>query len=123
MYLNPELNSADRSLKVIAEVRNTADKLKSGLFAKGRIVTGSRDKVLQIPRSVLTSWDSVGGTGRLFVLEGDTVRARQVVTGLLNGDHVEVASGLKPGERVVSRGGFNLRDGDKVSVIGAVKQP
>ena len=123
MYVNPELSTADRSLKVIAEVNNPVDELKSGLFAKGRIVTGSRKQVVQIPRSVLMNWDNASGKGKVFILEGDIVRARPVVTGLLNGDQVEVSSGLNPGERVVCRGGFNLKDGDKVSVAGAPKQP
>jgi multidrug efflux pump subunit AcrA (membrane-fusion protein) len=32
------------------------------------------------------------------------------------GDFVEVTSGLSPGEAVVVRGGFNLKDGDRVNV-------
>ena len=123
MYVNPELSTADRSLKVIAEVRNPTDELKSGLFAKGRIVTGCRRDIVQIPRNWLTSWDNSAGKGKIYVLEGDMVHDRQVATGVLNGDQVEVLSGLKPGERVVSRGGFNLKDGDKVFVPGAPKQP
>ena len=123
MYINPELSSADRSLKVIAEVQNRSEELKAGLFAKGRIVTGSRAGVVQVPRSVLAAWDTGAGRGRLFVLEGETVRLRQVATGVQNGDLVEVSSGLRPGERVVVRGGFTLKDGDTVTVAGAVGQP
>jgi RND family efflux transporter MFP subunit len=37
MYINPELSTADRSMKVIAEVHNVPETLKGGLFAKGRI--------------------------------------------------------------------------------------
>jgi RND family efflux transporter MFP subunit len=115
-HVNPELNSSDRSLRIIAEVHNQNDELKGGLFVKGRIVTGTRKEVLQVPRSALASWDNTGGKGALFVLEGDTARNRPVTTGILNGDLVEITSGLTSGERFIVRGGFNLKDGDKVQV-------
>ena len=41
---------------------------------------------------------------------------RNVKTGTLAGDRVEVTSGLAAGDRVVTRGGFALRSGDRVSV-------
>ena len=119
MYINPELSSADRSLKVIAEVRNVPENLKGGLFAKGRIVTGTRPQVLQVPRSAVGAFDTVTKKGSMFVVENGAVRKREIVSGGVNGDKVEVVSGLKPGEQYVIRGGFNLKDGDKVAVATA----
>ncbi|MFA7403603.1 MAG: efflux RND transporter periplasmic adaptor subunit [Pelobacteraceae bacterium] len=116
MYINPELSSTDRSLKVIAEVRNVTENLKGGLFAKGRIVTGTRSQVLQVPRSAIAAFDTVAKKGSLFIVENGAVRKRDILSGSVNGDMVEVASGLKPGEQYVVRGGFNLKDGDKVAV-------
>ena len=37
-----------------------------------------------------------------------------MTTGSVQGDRVEIASGLNAGERVVIRGGFTLKDGDAV---------
>ena len=119
MYINPELSTADRSMKVIAEVRNVPESLKGGLFAKGRIVTGSRTQVLQVPRSAVGTFDPQAKKGSLFVVENQVVRKREIVSGAVNGDMVEIASGLKPGEQYVIRGGFNLKDGDKVAVAAA----
>jgi RND family efflux transporter MFP subunit len=115
MYINPELSSADRSLKVIAEVRNVPENLKGGLFAKGRIVAGTRAQVLQVPRSAVGAFDTQAKKGNLFVVENGTARKREILTGVVNGDMIEIASGLKPGEQYVVRGGFNLKDGDKVA--------
>ena len=39
---------------------------------------------------------------------------------LANGERIEIVSGLKAGQRYVVRGGFNLKDGDKVVVAGGV---
>lgn len=119
MYINPELSSADRSLKVIAEVRNVPETLKGGLFAKGRIVTGVRYQVLQVPRSSLGAFDTQAKKGSLFIAENGAVRKRDVQSGVVNGDMVEIMSGLKAGEQYVVRGGFNLKDGDKVAVAAA----
>jgi membrane fusion protein (multidrug efflux system) len=116
MYINPELSSADRSLKVIAEVQNVPESLKGGLFAKGRIVTGIRTQVLQVPRSAVGTFDTQAKKGSLFVVENGVARKREILSGVVNGDMVEITSGLKPGESYVIRGGFNLKEGDKVAV-------
>ncbi len=116
MYINPELSQADRSLKVIAEVHNVPERLKGGLFAKGRIVTGVRSQVLQVPRSAVGSFDLQAKKGSLFVVENGVARTREIQSGTVTGDMIEIASGLKPGEQYVIRGGFNLKDGDKVAV-------
>jgi RND family efflux transporter MFP subunit len=122
MYLNPELNPSDRSLKVIAEVRNVPELLKGGLFAKGRIVTGTRNNVLQLPRAALASWDTTARRGSAFVVEGDTARLRNLETGVVSGELVEIVSGLQNGAQVVIRGGFNLKDGDKVALAPTTVQ-
>ncbi len=115
-YINPELSSADRSLKVVAEVRNVPEQLKGGLFVKGRIVTGTRAEVVQVPRSALASLDIQAKKGSLFIVANGTAHKREVQSGVVNGDMVEIVSGLNAGEQYVVRGGFNLQDGEKVAV-------
>jgi membrane fusion protein, multidrug efflux system len=115
-YINPELSSADRSMKVIAEVRNDNEQLKGGLFAKGRIIAGKRSSVLQVPRSAVNSLDLTAKKGSLFVIENGVAKKRDIVIGVQNGERIEVVSGLKAGEHYVVRGGFNLKDGDQVAV-------
>ena len=122
MFINPELSTADRSLKVVAEVLNGSELLKGGLFAKGRIVTGKRGGVVQIPRSVLAGYDTVQQTATLFVADGQLARLRKVKTGAVSGDLVEIREGLKTGEKYIARGGFTLQDGDKIAVQGAEKK-
>jgi RND family efflux transporter MFP subunit len=115
MFINPELSTADRSLKIIAEVQNVPETLKGGLFAKGRIITGKRSSVLQIPRSAIDRFDLAARTGIIFIVQNGIARTRSITTGSINGEQVEVVAGLKNGELYVVRGGFNLKDGDNVS--------
>jgi RND family efflux transporter MFP subunit len=116
MFINPVVNESDRSVKVTAEVKNVSEQLKGGLYVKGRIVTGKRTGILSIPRGALLSWDVAGKKGDLFVVKGEIANRRTVQTGAAMGDFVEIISGLATDEQVVVRGGFNLKDGDRVNV-------
>lgn len=115
-YINPVVSEADRSVRVVAEVRNVPETLRSGMFVKGRIVTGKRPDVLHVPRGSLLSWDVAARKGELFALDNNVARRRTVRTGAVSGDLVEIASGLAKGETVVTRGGFNVKDGDRVNL-------
>jgi membrane fusion protein, multidrug efflux system len=119
MFINPVVTEADRSVKVIAEVDNGREELKGGLFAKGRILTGRRASVLRIPRPALLNLDLTAKKGDVFVVDGDRARRKSVQTGAVMGDFMEITAGLAAGEPVVVRGGFNLRDGDRVTVAPA----
>lgn len=116
-FINPAVSEADRSVKIVAEVKNEPETLKAGLFVKGKIVTGSRTGVIQVPRTGLITWDVAKKQAEVFVVNGDKAKRKTITTGALSGEHVEVPSGITAGELVVTRGGFNLKDGGAVKVI------
>jgi RND family efflux transporter MFP subunit len=118
-FINPSVNETDRSVKIVAEVANDDGALRGGIFVKGRILTGTRSAVLQIPRVALLSWDVERNVGEVFVVNGETAERREVSTGQTSGDAVEVVKGLALGDRVVTRGSFNLRPGDRVQVAAS----
>jgi RND family efflux transporter MFP subunit len=116
MFINPAVDEASRSAKIIAEVRNIDNLLKGGLFVQGRIVIATRPGVLQIPREALLNWSVTGRTAEVFVVRGSQAEKRTVQTGTATESSVEIAGGLNAGDQVVTRGGFALRDGDHVTV-------
>ncbi len=118
-FVNPEVDPAARAVKVSALVPNPSEELRGGLFITGRILTGTRAGVIMLPRAGLASWDVERREGEAFVVVGDRVERRRVVTGFVTGEAVEAVSGLAPGDLVVTRGGFNLKDGDRVKVAAA----
>jgi len=120
-HINPSVSSGDRSVRVIAEVPNVPELLKGGLFVKGRIATGVRKGVVLIPRTAVQSWSVAARKGEVFVVDNSVARRRGVTTGAIQGDRVEIPSGLRSGEMVVTRGAFLLSDGDAVKVPAAVK--
>ncbi|MBE0569653.1 MAG: efflux RND transporter periplasmic adaptor subunit [Deltaproteobacteria bacterium] len=115
-HINPSVSPGDRSVRVIAEVRNVPEVLKGGLFVKGRIATGGRKGVVQIPRAALLSWNVAARKGQVFVVDNGIARRREVTTGAVQRDRVEIPSGLRPGETIVTRGAFLLSDGDAAKI-------
>ncbi|OGP26943.1 MAG: hypothetical protein A2X91_00635 [Deltaproteobacteria bacterium GWB2_65_81] len=81
-------------------------------------MTGSRKGVVRIPRSALLSQDVARRKGEVFSLDNGFARRRAVATGSIEGEQVEIVSGLRAGETVVTRGAFLLSDGDPVKVAG-----
>ncbi len=116
-YVNPVADPASRTVAVRAEVPNAEGLLRSGLFVKGTLLCGVREKVLLLPREALLSWDASAGTAEVFVVDGDRARRTAVRTGESSPGGVEVVSGLPEGAAVVTRGAFNLQDGDRVQVV------
>lgn len=117
-HVNPSFDAASRTLEIIAEVPNDDGALRGGLFVSGEVVVGVRRDVLRLPREALQAWDVAAGRAEVFVIAQDAAHRRQVEVGSADGGLVEVKAGLQPGDRVVVRGAFNLRDGDVVQVSG-----
>ena len=115
-FINPEIDAASRSAKVVIEVPNGDGALRGGAFVKGRMVVGQRTGVLQVRKEALLNWNLEAATAEVYVLNGDKAQRREVTTGMMSAATVEVLSGVKPGEQVITRGAFALRDGDRVVV-------
>jgi multidrug efflux system membrane fusion protein len=56
------------------------------------------------------------GTFVYLVNADSTVSVRPVKLGVTDGDHVEILSGLAPGDRIVIDGADKLRDGAKIVI-------
>jgi len=115
-FINPAIDAASRSAKVVVQVANADGALRGGAFAKGRMVVGRRAAVLQVRKEALLNWNLEAAKAEVFVVNGDTVQKRVVSTGTTSGTSVEVLSGVQPGDQVVTRGAFALKDGDRIVV-------
>ena len=119
MFINPAVDEASRSASVVAEVPNADGTLRGGLFVKGRIILAVRPGVLQVPREALLNWNVAERTAEVFAVRNGQAERRAVQTGTASGVSVEIAKGLSAGDQVVTRGGFALREGDRVTVAAA----
>jgi RND family efflux transporter MFP subunit len=111
-YVSPALEANRRALTVEAVVPNQSGDLKPGLFATARVDQPDKVPAVMVPESaVLTQ----GGTSRVYVVNGDKVEERIVTTGQQVDAFVEIATGLKAGEKVATKNVAQLFDGAKVS--------
>ena len=115
-FINPAIEMASRSAKVIAAVPNAGGLLRGGAFVKGRIIVANRPGVLQVPREALLGWNVEAQTADVFIVRGDQAEKRAVKVRSTGGPTVEVVSGLQAGDQVVTRGGFSIGKGDRVAV-------
>lgn len=86
--------------------------LKPGMSVEANIVTREHADALLIPAVALQG-------SAAFVLDGSRVHKREVKIGIRGTRAVEVLSGLKAGERVVSPAPTGLKDNARVRVIDA----
>jgi membrane fusion protein (multidrug efflux system) len=112
----PSLEEKTRTLIVEALVPNDKGALKPGLFARVLLYTGAEKATTVIP---VTSILYEGPRVRVFVVEGNRARQRDVRLGSKYGEVMEVVEGVKAGERVVVAGQQSLSEGVKVAVQGA----
>ena len=84
----------------------------NAVLVGARAVTVRHQPAVMVPESaVLTQ----AGTSRVYVVNGDKVEERIVTTGQQIDAFVEIATGLKAGEKVATKNVAQLFDGAKVS--------
>jgi RND family efflux transporter MFP subunit len=110
-FVSPALQADQRALTIEAAVPNPNGELKPGFFATARIELPAKTPGILVPA---TAVQTVGGTSRVFVVNGDRVEERIVTTGQTAGELVEITKGLKTGERVATKNVNKLVDGAKV---------
>lgn len=114
-FVSPALKTNQRALTVEAIAENVDNRLKPGLFVTALLQQPSPAPALLVPASAV---ETVAGTSRVFVLAGDKVEERIVTIGEKSGDGVELATGIKAGERVAANPRGKLADGVRVQREG-----
>ncbi|HYR84286.1 MAG TPA: efflux RND transporter periplasmic adaptor subunit [Terriglobia bacterium] len=105
--VNKVVDEQSRAAKAIFEVPNATGALSIGMQANVRLNAGAPASVLLIPReSVL---DNEGKKIVYVQLSGEEFERRDVVLGDEYGRKVAVLSGVKPGQRVVTQGAYQLK--------------
>ncbi len=103
-FIYPELDEKTRSLKVRLRVPNTDGRLKPNMFAYVKIYAGPKKNVVNIPREALI----VTGERESVILDlgNGKYQPVDVVTGMQSSGAVEILSGVKKGDKIVTSGQF-----------------
>jgi RND family efflux transporter MFP subunit len=94
--------------------------LKSGLVAKLTIVPSSASAGTRVYVPIGAIVEGNGRSARLFVLDQDRARRRDVEIAFIEGDNVAVSSGVAAGEQVITDGAQYLEDGEQVAIAEAL---
>jgi cobalt-zinc-cadmium efflux system membrane fusion protein len=110
-YVAALVDPVTHRLPVRAEIDNLDAALKPEMFATFRIVTGDPVDAPAVPESAVVY---EGNLAHVWVLsDGGLLAYRAIRTGRNNDGLIEVLDGLKPGERIVTKGGLFI---DQVAV-------
>jgi RND family efflux transporter MFP subunit len=93
--------------------------LKSGLVAKLTIVPASAHSGSRVYVPIGAIVEGNGRSARLFVLDNDRARARDIEVAFIEGGVVALASGVDAGEQVITDGALYLEDGERVAIFKA----
>lgn len=107
------IDEATRSLAIRALVKQQDPILIPGVFAKVKIVLGKSDDALMVPNSVIIP---VGRKKQLYVYESGKAMVREIVTGVRDSTNIQVLSGLKTGDTVITSAILFLRPGLEVTI-------
>jgi cobalt-zinc-cadmium efflux system membrane fusion protein len=107
-WVSRELDAQTRTLPVRAVVDNQGDLLKSGMYARATIRTEGKKENALIPVDAV---QTIHKESAVFVptQSDNTFRVVPVKTGQENQGMIEIVSGLRPGEKLVTDGAFDLK--------------
>ncbi|KAF0152536.1 MAG: RND family efflux transporter MFP subunit [Ignavibacteria bacterium] len=101
------LNTQNRTVPVYFEFSNPQNQIKVGMYAEVFIKNGFISEAVSIPESAIIDED---GMHTVYVeIEGEGFEKRIIKTGITDTGYVQVVEGLKEGERVVTKGAYQVR--------------
>jgi RND family efflux transporter MFP subunit len=110
-FISP-VGDENHNYRVELAINNKAAALKAGTYIKVAFDLGNDFTALQIPKIAL-----VEGTKNpyVYVVNGGQALVRKITLGRELGENIEVLSGLKEGDEVVTSGQINLKDGSLIT--------
>ncbi|MCI0691100.1 efflux RND transporter periplasmic adaptor subunit [candidate division KSB1 bacterium] len=124
--ISPVLDPLTRLAEVEVLLDNPEHKLKPGMYAHAEVTTGMIENVIVVPRHAVienTSLERIGGEDQVvknyyvFVVDSSKAVQRKLAVIYLNHEYLAISSGLRIGEKLVTVGQNNLRDGTPVVVV------
>ncbi len=113
--ISPVVDPTSGTAKVTIDINDAKGKLKPGMFASVFINTETHKNTLIIPKKALVLESEVD---QVYVYQEGVANKARLKLGFTAGDSVEVLSGLKEGDLVVTVGQEGLRTGLPIRIPG-----
>lgn len=111
--VEPRIDQDTRTLKLRAMADNRNGRLLPGQFVELELILATFNNALLIPTEAVVP-EQAGK--KVFVLEKGIVKEAKVETGIRTNTDLEVTSGLRPGDTVLTTGILQLKEGLKVQI-------
>lgn len=118
-WISTQLDPKSRTVKARIELDNGGGLLRANMFGHVRIDAGSTQQAVTVPKDSV-QWE--GCCNVAFVRSdeaGTTFKPVRLALGYDAGDRYEIADGLKPGEFIVTRGSYILKNEILKNSVGA----
>ena len=115
-FVSPVVDETTRTCLARVVLPNTNGLLRPGLFVTGEVAVGEFDIPVLVPRNAV---QRIEDKSVVFVPTKEGLSPRPVELGRSSRTHVEIAAGLKQGEKYVARGAFDLKAKIITSGLGA----
>jgi RND family efflux transporter MFP subunit len=113
IFADRQVDPQTGTIRIMGAFANPGNLLRPGQFGRIRALTGVRKGALLVPQRAVSE---LQGRHQVAVVGADNkVAIREVQTGERSGELWIIASGLKPGERVVSEGTSKVTEGTVVN--------
>jgi RND family efflux transporter MFP subunit len=114
--VDPVLDPATRTLRVVATVDNPDLMLRPGMFVKAEIVKAAHVDAVVLPKKLVVKRQN---KDVVFVEEGARAQMRTVETGLESRDSIEIVAGIEEGDRLITSNYETLRARTRVRVTSS----
>lgn len=111
----PMADKVTRTFRVRVSLVNPPEEIKLGMTASVTLGGNNSQQAVSIPLAAIYQSDDKPA---VWVVTGETLALRPVITGDFGNGTVQVLSGLEQGERIVIAGVHKLKEGQSVKVTG-----
>lgn len=105
-YVSPLVDQETRTLNARCVLKQADDEFAPGSFVRAQIAVESVEAAVCVEAVAV---QNIHGDFVVFVEDEHGLEPRDVVPGLSDGTFTEIKSGLKPGEKYVAYGAFDLK--------------
>jgi len=113
--VSPALDPSSTTVEIWVQAANPNEQLRPGMTAELTITAQTVHDALVVPPSALLNANGV--EAQVMVINGQReAQSRDVRVGIQTPEEVQIVSGLKPGEQVVSQGAYGLPDKTRVKI-------
>ncbi|MBZ5496523.1 MAG: efflux RND transporter periplasmic adaptor subunit [Acidobacteriia bacterium] len=102
-----------RTFSIEAEVENSRERLRPGLFARAVLITSKADLVLRVPAGAVISYY---GVQKVYEIENGQIREKVVKLGDRFGDVIEITEGVTPGAWIAATELTRIHQGSRVEI-------